>query len=116
MSPEVASMYLEPYNNWNNRYGVLAFILDVPLSPKHISYSDLVETEGNLEKFASIPKLICWAENDFVFDEPFLNEWTKAFPQAQLHKFQNAGHYILEDASDGVNSVIADFLDKNKIN
>lgn len=116
MSKETAQMYLEPYNNWKNRYGVLAFILDVPLSPSHISYSDLVETESNLPKFAEIPKIICWADKDFVFDKHFLAEWVKVYPDAKLHKIKNSGHYILEDSHQEVNSIVLDFLNKNKLN
>ena len=116
MSKEIAQMYLEPYNNWKNRYGVLAFVLDVPLSPQHKSYSDLVETESNLPKFAKIPKIICWADKDFVFDKHFLAEWEKLYPDAKVHNIKNCGHYILEDAHQEVNSIVLDFLSQNKLN
>ncbi len=115
MSREVADMYLHPYDNWKNRYGVLAFILDVPLNASHVSYSDLVETECSLESFNDIPKLICWAEKDFVFDKPFLREWQKHFPDAELHLFSEAGHYILEDEYEKVRDTITNFLDKNPL-
>ena len=54
--------------------------------------------------------LICWGLKDFVFDKHFLAEWQKRFPDAQVHAFDDCGHYILEDASDEVTLLINDFL------
>ena len=45
--------------------------------------------------------LICWGERDFVFDHHFLAEWRRRFPEAEVHRFPDAGHYVLEDAGDG---------------
>jgi haloalkane dehalogenase len=54
--------------------------------------------------------LICWGLKDFVFDKHFLAQWQKRFPGAQVHAFDDCGHYILEDASDEVTLLINDFL------
>ena len=67
-------------------------------------------TENGLENLATTPCLICWGEKDFVFDTPFLDEWVRRFPNADVHRFSDGGHYILEDKSDEVNRLIADFL------
>ena len=31
--------------------------------------------------------LIAWGLKDFVFDRHFLDEWTRRFPEAEVHRF-----------------------------
>jgi haloalkane dehalogenase len=59
---------------------------------------------------ASTPMLICWGEKDFVFDKDFLSEWQRHFPHADVHRFSDAGHYILEDASEEIIGLVRPFL------
>jgi haloalkane dehalogenase len=47
---------------------------------------------------------------DFVFDHNFLAEWERRFPDAEVHRFEDAGHYILEDAKDDVVPLVQTFL------
>jgi haloalkane dehalogenase len=47
---------------------------------------------------------------DFVFDHHFLAEWERRFPNAEVHRFENAGHYILEDSREAVIPLISEFL------
>jgi len=53
---------------------------------------------------------IFWGERDFVFDRTFLAEWEERFPDAEMHSYPDAGHYILEDMKDEVIPLIAQFL------
>jgi haloalkane dehalogenase len=62
-----------------------------------------------------IPMLICWGKRDFVFDGDYLNEWRRRFPKAEVHTFSAAGHYVLEDAPDGIIKRVKDFLIKNPL-
>ena len=115
MEKNVRDMYLKPYDNIKNRYGVLAFILDVPLTPDHVSWKELQETEESVKNFNNLPILICWADKDFVFDKYFLEKWTKYLPNAEVKHFPNAGHYILEDVPSDVIEEIETFLKKNPL-
>ena len=54
--------------------------------------------------------LICWGLKDFVFDKHFLAVWEEHFPDAEVHRFPDCGHYILEDARDEVIPLIEKFL------
>ena len=54
--------------------------------------------DNGLHKLAGRPMLICWGMHDFVFDGDYLAEWQRRFPEAEVHRFPNAGHYVLEDA------------------
>ncbi len=110
MPPEVATGYLAPYDCWRNRIAVQRFIEDIPLRPSDRAWPLISETAGKLEKLRSVPMLICWGMQDFVFDVHFLDEFARRFPDAEIHRFDDAGHYILEDARDQVIPLISTFL------
>jgi haloalkane dehalogenase len=59
--------------------------------------------------------MICWGDRDFVFDHHFLAEWLRIFPDAELHRFADGGHYILEDYGDEIIPLIRDFLTRNEL-
>ena len=52
---------------------------------------------------------ILWGEKDWCFTPEFRVEWQKRFPSAYVHKFENAGHYLIEDEPDAVIALIRDF-------
>ena len=62
-----------------------------------------------------VPMLVCWGERDFVFDGAFLEEWRRRFPNAEVHAFPDAGHYVLEDAGDRIVPLIVGFLAKHPV-
>ena len=64
----------------------------------------------SLTQFQDRPMLICWGGKDFVFDRHFLGEWRRRFPKAEVHRFADAGHYVLEDAADEIIPLVKDFL------
>ena len=110
MPPEVRAMYLKPYDSWDNRIAVLKFVQTIPLKPSDPGYDIITEVEQSLEQFKNTPTLICWGMKDFVFDQHFLEEWQRRLPQAKVHRFPDCGHYILEDASEEVVSLVNRFL------
>jgi haloalkane dehalogenase len=68
------------------------------------------ELEQGLVRLADIPMLICWGGKDFVFDDHFLAEWRQRFPAAEVHRFADAGHYVMEDASSEIIELVRRFL------
>lgn len=115
MPPEVGAAYCAPYDSWANRIAVHRFVQDIPLKPGDRGF-DLVSQVGDrLDLLKSLPALICWGDRDFVFDEHFLREWIRRFPDAQVHQYPDCGHYILEDASDEIIPLIRTFLDTHPI-
>ncbi|MEW6992673.1 alpha/beta fold hydrolase [Colwelliaceae bacterium MEBiC 14330] len=115
MAKEIRQAYVAPFNSWKNRISTLRFIQDIPLKPGDRNYQLVSDIANDLEKFKTLPILICWGLKDFVFDKHFLNEWQERFPAAKVHAFADCGHYILEDASDEVVPLIGDFLKANDI-
>jgi pimeloyl-ACP methyl ester carboxylesterase len=104
--------YLWPYDSWANRVAVDAFIKDIPLEASHPSMQTLREIEVALPKFCDRPALIAWGGNDFCFDGRFLDCWRAVFPQAQVERYAEAGHYVLEDAGLEIRRRINDFLNR----
>jgi haloalkane dehalogenase len=110
MPPEVRQAYLAPYDSWKHRIAVLRFVQDIPLKPGDHCYDLVSEVRKSLPRFREAPMLICWGEKDFVFDKDFLAEWTRHFPEAEVHQFADAGHYVLEDAPDEIIALVRSFL------
>lgn len=98
LPPPVSRGYLLPYGTWRDRVATLRFVQDIPMTADHPSHGTLAEIERRLERFRGTPMLICWGGRDFCFDDSFLDRWQREFPQAETHRFDAAGHYVLEDA------------------
>jgi pimeloyl-ACP methyl ester carboxylesterase len=110
LPPAVREWYLKPYDSWENRIAVLRFVQTIPLAPTDPGYEIVSAVESALPKFANTPTLICWGMKDFVFDRHFLAEWERRMPHAEVHRFADCGHYILEDASDEVIGLVERFV------
>ena len=89
---------MAPYNNYRNRIAVHQFVKDIPLKQDHQSWKRLVGIEEKLRSFKDHPKQIVWGKQDFCFDDHFLAEWKRFFPEIPTHEIHNAGHYVLEDS------------------
>jgi pimeloyl-ACP methyl ester carboxylesterase len=113
MPREIRRAYAGPYDSSKNRIATLAFVRDIPLSPADLSYAPLLEVQEKLDRFQQTPMLICWGEKDFVFDRDFLGEWIKRFPRAEVHRFPEAGHYVLEELPEVINPLVREFLEKH---
>jgi haloalkane dehalogenase len=110
LPPEVRAAYLAPYDSWKNRIAVHRFVQDIPLRPGDPSYAQVREVQDGLSQFRGLPMLIAWGERDFVFDRDFLDGWRRRFPEAEVHAFADAGHFILEDAGEELIQRIRTFL------
>lgn len=115
MPRAVARAYLAPYSSWRNRLAVRKFVEDIPLKPADRGYDTVEKVDNELQRFSGLPMLICWGLKDFVFDKHFLQEWVRRFPLAQVHRFEDAGHYLLEDAAEDVIPLIDRFLDDHPV-
>ena len=111
MSQAVAAGYLEPYDSWAHRIAVHRFVQDIPLEEKDRAYPMVKETADALVHLVDKPMLICWGFRDFVFGHQFLDEWIRRFPGAEVHRFEDCGHYILEDAGEDIIPLVRTFVD-----
>ena len=99
---DVRRAYTAPYDRPEARLATLRFVQDIPLGPDDPAWEVVEQTAAGLEAFSDTPALICWGAKDFVFDDHFLDEWRRRWPHAEVHRFADCGHYVLEDARDEV--------------
>ncbi len=110
LSTEVKQGYLLPYDNYANRIATLAFVRDIPFTKKSPSYAVLKKIDARLESLSELPMLICWGEQDFCFNDWYLQAWIQRFPNANVHRFPNASHYVLEEQADEIIPLVQAFL------
>jgi len=111
----VRDAYLAPYDSWDNRIAIHRFVQDIPLRSGDRAFDLVSEVQDRLRLLSKVPMLIAWGMKDFVFDHHFLAEWVQRFPDAEVHRFPRAGHYILEDETDEVVPLVRDFLRKHPV-
>ena len=110
MPAEVLDAYLAPYSNWADRIALLRFPQDVPLVASDPSYGLVSTIEAGLTQFRQTPALICWGERDVVFPPRVLDIWRGHWPHAEVHRFPDCGHWLLEDAPDEIAACMRAFL------
>lgn len=101
-SERVRDGYLAPYNCFRNRVAIHRIIQDLPLNPTSDTWRLLSDIEDDLSVLADRPTLICWGNRDFCFPPDVCKMWRKRFPDAEVHSFDDAGHFVLEDAKEFV--------------
>jgi haloalkane dehalogenase len=115
LPPNVRSMYLMPYDTPDHRLAVLKFVQTIPLKDTDPGYDIVTGVENALPRFRNVPTLLLWGMKDFVFDRHFLAQWQRHFPHAETYTWPDAGHYLLEDATDEVIMRVREFLDRHPI-
>ena len=115
LSDDVKSGLIAPYNCWKNRIATLKFVLDIHMAEKNPSYRIVKQIDDGLESFTNFPMLICWGKHDFVFDQDYLAEWQRRFSQAEVHRFPDAGHYVLEDVPEKIIPLTQNFLKQHPL-
>jgi cis-3-alkyl-4-acyloxetan-2-one decarboxylase len=107
----VRRAYIAPYAGWRNAIGTLRFMQDIPLHDGDPAWPMVAEAGRRLQEFADRPAFIGWGLRDFVFDRHCLDGFTTALPEAEVHAFADAGHYVLEDKHEVLIPRIRRFLD-----
>jgi len=110
MTPAVRAGLLAPYDRWAHREAIHQFVLDIPLRTKHPSYAALSQLEAGLTKFRDHPVCLIWGMRDWCFTPAFLERFIEFFPQAEVHRLADAGHYVVEDAHEQIVPLVEGFL------
>ena len=111
VSKQVRAAYIGPYDTPANRIATLRFVQDIPLEKNDPGFDILLNTAEHLGQFRSVPCLIAWGAKDFVFDDSFLRKWVELYPDAEVHRFADCGHYILEDGGPELIDTIKAFIE-----
>ncbi len=113
LPPLVKRGYLLPYDSWSARIATHRFVEDIPMKPGHPSYEELGWTGRVLGQFGDRPTLLAWGMRDWCFTPHFLAEWQERLPRAEVRRFEQAGHYVFEDAREELVETVEDFLARN---
>ncbi len=110
MTNAVRAGYLAPYDNWRNRVATHRFVLDIPMRPSHPSYGTLSKIQLGLHGLKPRPVMLLWGMCDWCFTPKFLERFIKVFPYANVHRFVDAGHWVVEDAAQEILPLLENFL------
>ena len=111
VSKEIREAYTLPYDSPANRIATARFVQDIPLSENDPGFDILLKTAEHLHLLENKPCLIAWGEKDFVFDKTFLKRWLDYYPDAEIHRYPDCGHYILEDGGPALIDIITNFIE-----
>lgn len=102
--------YAAPYNSWENRIATLRFIQDIPLEANHPTRQLFVENGEKIRSLNHLPMMIIWGEQDFCFVPVYRKGWIERFPAAEVHVFNDASHWVVEDAPTRIIPLMKDFF------
>ena len=108
----VKRAYRAPHPTAASRTPILVFPREIPSGPAG-PVSDLcAEIEEQLRvHFRDKPVGIAWALKDIAFTEETLEQlWLSTFPDAQVLRLPDAGHYLQEDAHEQIVPALIEHL------
>jgi cis-3-alkyl-4-acyloxetan-2-one decarboxylase len=115
LTPEVGGARPAPHPSRFSHTGVLVFPREIPAD----GTGPVAELTGQLERaleerFRSKPVRIMWGMRDPAFTPQFLDElWLRTFPDAEVTRLEDAGHFAQEDAHERVVPELVRFLAKS---
>ena len=110
LSDKFVDGILAPYDSWANRVAVHHFVKDIPESPDHPTWRVLEQIESGVKQFANHPFSLMWGMKDWCFRPACLDRFVELLPNAEVHKFDNVGHWIVEEAKTEVGRLFTDFM------
>jgi haloalkane dehalogenase len=110
LTPDVRAGIAAPYDSWINRIAIDRFVRDIPTSPRDPSYATLADIERNLPRLADKRFQLIWGMRDWCFTPAFLNRFVAIFPHAEVHRLEDAGHWVVEDAHEQIAPLVERFV------
>lgn len=110
LAPAVAAGYLAPYDSWQHRRAVYDFVADIPRSPQHPTWETLAKIERSLLSLRELPILLVWGMKDWCFTPECLDKFVAAWPNAEVHRLADVGHWVVEDAPEESRQIVSEFL------
>ncbi|MEM6776414.1 MAG: alpha/beta fold hydrolase [Planctomycetota bacterium] len=112
MTAATASGLLAPYDSWDHRVAIDAFVRDIPLSNDHPTMATLRELESSLPAFEHTPIELIWGMKDWCFREECLSRFESVWPHANSHRLETTGHYVMEDSPEETIEILQAFLSR----
>ncbi|WP_411732390.1 alpha/beta fold hydrolase [Paeniglutamicibacter sp.] len=96
LEPAIRKAFMAPYVNAARRTGVANFVADIPFTEDHPSRGTLNAIAEGIRTL-KVPALLLWGPKDPVFSDRYLRDLMDRLPQADVHRFEGAGHLLPED-------------------
>ena len=96
LAPEVRRAFMSPYRGAGRRAGVGNFVADIPADASHPSFPALGRVAEGLRSLR-VPALMLWGPRDPIFSDRYLKDLISRLPDADVHRFEGAGHLVAED-------------------
>ncbi len=110
LDPPVVAGCLAPSDSWAHRRQIYEFVADIPRSPQHPTWQTLEGIEAGLPSLADLPSLLVWGMRDWCFRPDCLEKFARAWPQAEVHRLRDVGHWVVEDAPEESLALVESFL------
>jgi haloalkane dehalogenase len=112
LTRQVRRAYLRPHPTWSSRTAVLVFPRQISIDGKGPVAELTTHLERGLEQhFRSKPVRIMWGMRDPAFTPSMLDHlWLHTFPDAEVTRLEDAGHFLQEDAHDRIVPELLRFL------
>lgn len=108
LAEDVRAAYRLPYRSAARRRAIRHFVADIPVDATHESWGPLREVAEGVRRLG-VPALLLWGPRDPVFSDRYLRDLRARLPQADVHRFEDAGHLVVEDAD--VAGTLLDWLE-----
>ncbi|QFG70100.1 alpha/beta fold hydrolase [Ornithinimicrobium pratense] len=103
----VRAAFASPYASPARRAAVGEFVEDIPFEADHPSRAVLDEVAAGCEDLQDVPALMVWGTRDPVFGQRYLEDLLRRMPHADVQRYTDASHLVLEDRPDGVEVIWA---------
>jgi haloalkane dehalogenase len=102
--------YLAPHAHHGTRAGLLAYPRLMPIEEDHPTRALAARIEAGLPELAGKPALICRGLQDPGLRAGILTLGETSFPHAEVHEFEDASHFLQEDAHERIVPLLIDFV------
>ena len=69
--------------------------------------------EEGLASLKEKPVALFWGDKDWCFTPNFRKRFEREFPTAEVHAWQDCGHYVVEDAHERILPLLRTFFDRH---
>src|SRR4029450_11897042 len=115
MTADVRAGLLAPYDRGANRVAIDRFVRDIPFSPRHPTWQVLERIEAGLRSLGELPIQLIWGMRDWCFRPECLERFLTHWPRAEVHRLEDCGHYVVEDAHERIVPLVRTFLERDPV-
>jgi len=112
ITKDMRAAYTAPHPTYSSRTSILVFPREIPADSTGRVAEFLGEVEVGLQQLKAKPTMIAWAMKDIAFRPEYLEKlWLRDFPNADVLRLPDAGHYLQEDAHERIVPKLLTHLD-----